>query len=205
MGDTQFFERTSDPARFARAVARFDELNSADPNLEEDGDVTLPRELLNARRLCDWVMRLRPDASEELRLAARCQHLCRWEIPRSQYPMTRAGYHQWKNELKKFHATRSAAVLREVGYPEPGILRVSELNLKKGFPADPETRVLEDALCLVFLQYQFRDLAEKLEDDKTINALKKSWDKMTVAARDQALRLTYSDRELALIEKALEA
>jgi hypothetical protein len=37
---------------------------------------------LYAQRLTDWVLRLSPDATEELRLAARCQHICRWEIPR---------------------------------------------------------------------------------------------------------------------------
>jgi hypothetical protein len=34
--------------------------------------------------------------------------------------------------------------------------------------------VLEDALCLVFLQYQLTDLAAKTDDEKVINALKKS-------------------------------
>ena len=41
-----------------------------------------PRELLYARWLTDWVLKLCPDASEPLRLAARCQHLCRWMVPR---------------------------------------------------------------------------------------------------------------------------
>ena len=39
--------------------------------------------------------------------------------------------------------------------------------------------MLEDALCLVFLEYQLADLAAKTAEDKTINALQKSWQKMT--------------------------
>ena len=101
-------------------------------------------------------MRLCPEASEELRLAARCQHICRWEIPRGTYPMTRAGYLKWRADLKKFHAQKAGEILREAGYDETTIRRVQDLNLKKNFPDDPETRVLEDALCLVFLRIPIR-------------------------------------------------
>jgi Domain of unknown function (DUF4202) len=82
---------------------------------------------------------------------------------------------------------------------------VQNLNLKKNFPADPESRVLEDALCLVFLQYQLADLARKTADDKVINALRKSWAKMTPAARAEASKLTYGEHEKALLDKALTA
>ena len=155
-------------------------------------------------RLTDWVLRLCPNASEELRLAARCQHICRWEIPRSSYPMTRAGYLQWRATLKKFHAQKAGEILRELGYGEDVIRRVQDLNLKKNFPDDPDGRVLEDALCLVFLQFQFAGLAAKTAEDKTINALQKSWQKMTEAARAEALKLNHGPREKALLERALK-
>jgi len=194
----------ADPRRFAAALRRFDEENARDPNTESADGVAQPCELLYARRLSDWVLRLCPDASEPLRLAARCQHLCRWEIPRHSYPMTRAGYLQWRTTLKKFHAQKAGDILRELGYPEDEVRRVQDLNLKKQFPGDPEARVLEDALCLVFLQYQFAALAVKTAEDKTINALQKSWHKMTAAARAEALKLNYGEREKALLERALK-
>jgi hypothetical protein len=149
------------------------------------------------------VLRLCPDASEALRLAARCQHLCRWQIPRSDYPMTRAGYLQWREALKKFHAQKAGEILREVGYDEAMIRRVQALNLKKGLPHDPETRVLEDALCLVFLEHQLADLAARTPEDKVINALRKSWEKMSPAGRAEALRLPLGPREKALLQRAL--
>lgn len=117
--------------------------------------------------------------------------------------MTRAGYLQWRANLKKFHAQKAGDILREVGYPDEMIHRVQELNLKKNFPADPESRVLEDALCLVFLEFQLADLAAKTAEDKTINALQKSWGKMTEAGRAEALRLNYGEREKALLKRAL--
>ena len=193
-----------DPRKFEAALRRFDEENSRDPNVETADGATHPRELLYARRLTDWVLRLCPDASEELRLAARCQHLCRWEIPRNSYPMTRAGYLKWRADLKKFHAQKAGEILRESGHAGDVIRRVQDLNLKKNFPNDAEGRVLEDALCLVFLQFQFAELAAKTEEDKTINALRKSWQKMTDAARAEALKLNFGPREIALLERALK-
>ena len=203
MSDDSFFANVSEATRFREAIRRFDELNSADPNRETADGAAQPRELLNARRLSEWVMTLAPNASETLRLASRCQHLCRWMIPRNKYEMTRAGYHQWRNELKRFHAEKSSEVLRAVGYTEEIIARVRDLNLKKNFPADAESRVLEDALCLVFLQFQFTDLAQKTDDEKVINALQKSWKKMTPSAHEHALKQNYSAREQDLLKRAL--
>jgi Domain of unknown function (DUF4202) len=190
-----------DPKKFEAALRRFDEENSRDPNSENGR----PRELLYAQRLEKWILQLSPNASEALRLAARCQHICRWEIPRASYPMTRAGYLKWRADLKKFHAQRAGEILREIGHDEETIRRVQDLNLKKNFPAAAETRVLEDALCLVFLEFQFADLAAKTDDDKTINALQKSWQKMTEAARAEALKLNYGEREKTLIQQALKS
>jgi hypothetical protein len=192
-----------DAERFKRALARFDGENSQDPNHEMIDGVQHPRELIYAQWLTDWVLRLCPDASEELRLAARCQHLRRWEIPRNAYPMTRAGYLQWREGLKKFHAQKAGEILRDLGYPDPIIIRVQNLNLKKDFPRDPENRVLEDALCLVFLEHQFGDLAAKTAEDKIINAVQKTWKKMSEQARAKALELPFGEKEKKLIEKAL--
>ena len=185
--------------QFQKAIARFDDENSRDPNLENG----TPRELLYAQRLTAWVLKLRPDASETLRLAARCQHICRWQSPRENYPMTKPGYLKWRADLKKFHAEKSGAILREVGYDEETIRRVQDLNLKKNFPADADCRTLEDALCLVFLEFQLAPLAAKSDDEKMVNALKKSWAKMTAAARAEALKLAYGEREKNLLARAL--
>src|SRR5215204_6825864 len=135
-----------DTRRFEMAVRRFDEENGRDPNMERADGAIRPRELVYAQWLTEWVLRLCPSASEPLRLAARCQHLCRWMIPRSSYPMSRAGYLQWRERLKKFHAEKAAEILQEVGYPAEVIARVQQLNLKKDLAHDPEVQLLEDAL-----------------------------------------------------------
>ena len=195
--------KPADATRFAEAIRRFDLENSRDPNTETVNGQPHPRELIYAHWLTEWVVKLSPDASEPLRLTARCQHICRWEIPRNSYPMDKPGYLRWRADLKKFHAEKSGNILREVGYDTAIIQRVQELNLKMNFPNDPEVCVLEDALCLVFLEHQLAPLATKTDDEKTINALQKSWKKMTPVARAAALKLNYPPREKSLIERAL--
>jgi len=196
--------RPQDPQRFEMALRRFDEENAHDPNTEMSGGGAQPRELVYAQWLTEWVLRLCPHASEELRLAARAQHLCRWTIPRNSYPMTRAGYLQWREALKRFHARRAGEILQEVGYADDLIGRVQNLILKKNFPRDAEGRVIEDALCLVFLEHQFPALARKTAKEKMINALQKAWHKMTPAGQAIAKELDYNELEKALLEEALE-
>jgi len=199
---TESFHPTA-AERFAAAVRRFDAENARDPNLELVAGAARPRELVYAGWLTEWVLKLCPHASEPLRLAARSQHLCRWEIPRNSYPMDRPGYLRWRADLKQFHAEKSGSILRELGYPAPVVARVQSLNLKQGFPADAETRVLEDALCLVFLERQFGALAAKTTEDKVVSALRKCWAKMTPAAQKAALELPYGEREKRLLAEAL--
>jgi hypothetical protein len=63
--------------------------------------------------------------------------------------------------------------------------------------------VLEDALCLVFLEHQFAQLASKTDAEKMIGVLQKSWSKMTPEGRKRALGLSYSADQRGLLERAL--
>lgn len=189
--------------KLEQILERIDAENARDPNLEMCDGTAQPRELLYARRLTAWVLKLAPDASETLRLAARCQHICRWMIPRDSYPMTKAGYLRWRGDLKKFHAQKAGEILAGAGCVEDVIKKVQDLNLKKNFPSDPDSRILEDALCLVFLEFQLADLAVKTDEAKMINAIQKSWKKMTPAAQQQALTLSFGAKEKQLIDQAL--
>jgi hypothetical protein len=190
-------------ARFQQAIARFDAENAKDPHFEAVAGNSVPRERLYARRLSEWVLKLDPDASEALQLAAWSQHIRRWEIPRSDFPADKAGYHRWRTKLKAFHAEISGTILRECGYDDGIIARVAELNLKTKFPADPESRTLEDALCLVFLEFQLDEFAQRTERTKVVNALRKSWAKMTERGRAAALALPMTEFAAGLVAEAL--
>lgn len=189
--------------RFQAALRRVDAENARDPRSIPWKGGDIPYELFYSQRVSEWVERLCPEASEALLLAARAQHICRWELPRSRYPMDRPGYLKWRAELKGFHARKSAEILAEVGYDEATIERVRALNLKKDLGCDAEAQVLEDALCLVTLQFQFGDLMRKTDRKKLIGILRATWRKMSPNGRQVALNLPYSMAEKALIDEAL--
>jgi hypothetical protein len=189
-------------SKFEAAFRRFDEENARDPNTTPINGQFVARELAYSQWLTDWVLKLRPNASEALQLAARCQHLCRWMIPRQSYPMTRAGYLQWREGLKKFHAEKSGEILRQAGYDDALIARVQSINLKKNLGADDEVQVIEDALCLVFLEHQFAELAGKTPEDKMIVVLQKTWKKMSPAGHAATQKLALGAREKSLLERA---
>ena len=190
--------------RLQTAVQLFDAANAKDPHFEIIDGEERPRELIYAQRLTEWILKLCANPSEPLLLAARSQHIRRWEIPRNTYPEGRAGYLKWRADLKVFHARVSGELLAQAGYDDATIERVQSLNLKKDFPNDPDSRVLEDALCLVFLEYQLTDMVNRMTEEKLVNALRKSWNKMTPEARTWAGRISFSDREKTLIAQALE-
>src|SRR5687768_3464413 len=120
----------SDP-RLQSALDRFDALNAHDPHTELVEGRPEPKELLYARRMTAWLNRLEPGASIPLQLAARSQHLMRWQIPRETFPKDRAGYIRWRTTLYDFHADRAAEVLRDVGYDDQTVDRVRALIRKQ--------------------------------------------------------------------------
>src|SRR5882672_3545904 len=180
--------------KFRTAIARFDAANAADP----DGEA-----LVYAQRMSEWLEKFAPDASEALKLAARSQHIRRWEIPRNRYPMNRAGYHRWRNELAAFHAKVAGEILSAVGYDEATVGRVQSLLKKERLKEDPEAQLLEDVICLVFLEYYFPDFAKKHDEQKLIEILRKTWRKMSERGHEMALKLPLRVQERTLIEKAL--
>jgi hypothetical protein len=190
--------------RFERARTLCDELNAGAPVREIEGGRQRPRLLLQAERLSAWVSRLDPGASEALRLAARCQHLERWKIPRTDFPEGRVGYLKWRTKLGQFHATRAAEVLRSVGYDEELIARVERIVRKQGITSEPDTQTMEDALCLVFLEHEFDAFMQKYPDeDKAVDILQKTWGKMTPRGHTAALALPLGDAAKALVGRAL--
>jgi hypothetical protein len=181
-----------DIARFNAAIAAFDAANSADPNLERDGGAEHPKELVYARRMSMMLERFAPDAPEAVRLAVRCQHIRRWEIPREQYPRTPEGYRAWRKKLMDFHAEAAGRILRDVGYEDATIAHVQGLLRKERLKRDPDAQLVEDVVDLVFLEhYLERFVAEHPEYDeaKLADILRKTWAKMSPRGHEAALTI----------------
>jgi len=192
-----------DQARFQNVVAAFDRANAEDPHTLSVGGVQRPRELVDAERLSAWVERLEPGASEALRLASRCQHIRRWQIPRDSYPSGRVGYLQWRTQLGRFHAETATRLLEEAGYERDLIDAVRRINLKQNLHSNPDTQTMEDALCLAFLEFEFEEFCAKYPPEKVIEVVQKTWKKMSERGHDVALTLPFSAASLDLVKRAL--
>ncbi|WP_461534478.1 DUF4202 domain-containing protein [Sinomicrobium sp.] len=192
-------------SKLEMAIARIDAENAKDPNTEILGGVPFPGEVLYSRRMTEKLLDFYPDASPQLQIAARAQHICRWTIPRDNYPDGRIGYLQWREALKKFHAEKTEEILKDTGYDNDFIEAVSSLIRKKHLKKSFESQVLEDVVCLVFLQYYFKDFAAKHPEEKLISIVQKTWNKMSDSGREAALELKLPTAEQELIGKALKA
>jgi hypothetical protein len=190
-------------SRFQKAIEAFDRANSEDPHTVLSNGAQRPRELVSAERLSAWITRLEPHPSEALRLAARCQHIRRWQIPRESYAAGRVGYLQWRTQLARFHADTAARLLAESGYEQESIDAVRRINLKQNLRSSPETQTMEDALCLAFLEFEFNDFIAKYPAEKVIEVVQKTWRKMSVRGHELALQLPLSAFALELVTRAL--
>ncbi len=192
-------------ATLAEVFRRFDEIHAEDPKRVSDNGVEVPWSLRYHRRMTHWLEVLEPGASEALQLAARCQHIRRWTVPRSEYPEGKLGYKTWRSELTIFHGEQAERVLRGCGFETGLIQRVKDLLQKKGLKTDPEVQTLEDVICLVFLENEFAGFASKHSEEKMHTILRKTWAKMSERGQKEALELAKSlpDDAAALLHRVL--
>ncbi|KAI1422142.1 hypothetical protein F5Y12DRAFT_645929 [Xylaria sp. FL1777] len=208
------------PESFAAALRLIDDAHAEDPKTipSADGsDAGVPNELHYARKMTRWLAVRCPDASPVLQLACRAQHFRRWEIPRDSFPMTRTGYLTWRAKQKTQAAEKIKTLLQQhsptspsssdssPGLPAEAIERVAALVRKENLAEDPETQVLEDTACLVFLDDQLDDFEKRddVDEVKLINILRKTWAKMSPRGREIARDMKLSERGKTLVGKAL--
>jgi hypothetical protein len=138
-----------------------------------------------------------------VQLAARCQHIGRWEIPREKYPMDKKGYLQWRNAEKMHHARIAEQILSDAGYEQQTIESVKALLLKKELYTNDRTRLLEDVVCLVFIEFYLADFAIKHEEEKVIDILRKTVKKMSPSGIKAVSEITLPEKITSLISRAV--
>jgi len=190
-------------ALVAAAFARIDAENAQDPNVEQVDGAPVAKELIYGQRMSAWLARLRPDAPAALQIAARAQHIRRWDSPRDSFDMDRRGYLMWRKQLYTHHANLAAGIVRDVGGDEALAERVAFLLQKRQLNSDPDTQSLEDAACLVFLEFHFEEFLRRTEEEKMVGIVRKTWGKMSEQAHALALGLTFSREATAIVGKAL--
>jgi hypothetical protein len=193
---------------YQAAIAAFDKANMEDPNKEVADGKEHPKELLYAQRMSEMQERYAPEASEAVKLAVRAQHIQRWKIPRSNYPMDKQGYLQWRTGLYKFHAETAGRIMQEAGYDDTMIARVKPIVSKKGLKVNAETQLMEDVVDLVFIEhYLVAFVAQHPEYDeaKWVQIIRRTWQKMSTHAHEFALggKIKLPEALVPLILKAV--
>ena len=194
---------TEHTQRFRRAIEEFDRANADDPNFERVSGTLQAKELVYSQRMTATLDEFEPTAPEVVRLAARCQHIRRWTVPRSTYPEGRDGYRRWRSDLAQFHAETAADILTRVGYDADTVQRVQVLLRKERLKVDAEVQLLEDVACLVFLTYYLRAFVNQHEELKVVEVLRKTWRKMSTRGRSAALELSLPDDLRLLVGLAI--
>ena len=194
---------------FQAAIAAFDRANMEDPNKEMADGKEYPKELLYAQRMSEMLERYAPEASEAVKLAVRAQHIQRWKTPRSNYPMDKQGYLQWRTGLYRFHADTAGRIMQESGYDEAMIARVKSIVSKKGIKVNAETQLMEDVVDLVFLEHYLTGFAAQhpeYDEAKWIPIIRKTWEKMSKRAHEFALsgKIRLPEALVPLILKAVQ-
>ena len=190
--------------KLTQAFELFDTYNQQDPTSFIWEGTSYPQEYFMALKLHEWVEKLTPEASEPLLLASRSQHIGRWTVARNSYPEGKVGYLTWRKDLGKFHAKTAGELMAQVGYDAETIERTQQIILKQRIKQDAEVQTIENALCLVFLEYQYEAFHPKHEADKVIDILKKSLLKMDAHGHSFALKLSFSEKGLSYVQEALK-
>ena len=187
----------------ARARELIDSAHATDPKRTPDGQAA---ERVYADRIEAWVARLVPGAAPLLRLAARCQHLERWSVPRATFPEGKAGYLKWRQSLYRIQADRAKELLLQAGVSAAEAEEAATWVSKTALKTNPGTQALEDAACLVFLENEIADFAAQHADyteAKFVDIIRKTWKKMSPAAQSAALGLNLPPGIAALVRAAV--
>lgn len=193
---------------FEHVIALIDEANSQDPNQEHFADTVWPKERLYSERMTQMLNRFKPDADELMHIAVRAQHIKRWCSPRSDFPMDKQGYHQWRSALYVFHASMVVELMQQAGYSDEDQQCVYDAVAKKQIKRNLDSQLVEDIASLVFIEHYMLAFAQTKPDydeQKWIGILQRTWQKMSTEAHDFVLagNITLPAPLVPLIEKAL--
>lgn len=189
--------------KYIKVCFEIDEVHSLDPTIEVAYGKDFPAELLYSDRLVKCLEKFSPEASEQVKIAARCQHLKRWEIPRNTYPMDKVGYLKWRKALYIYQSEEAAKILKKVGYNDDFVDEVKALIQKKEISRNINAQTIEDIACLVFIEFYLDDFSKKHSIDKMKSIISKTWSKMSDKGQKAALSIRMSENLKLIMLEAL--
>jgi hypothetical protein len=193
--------------RFQAVIADIDAANSGDARTLATAGGAHPYEVVYAERMSRRLEAMYPEASELLRIAARGQHVRRFDIPRAQFPEGRDGYNEWRRTCREHHAKLLGEIMRRHGYDSHDIEHVAQLVKKEQLKKDKESQALENVVDVVFLDHYFDEFYGKYsryDDAKIIDIIGKTLRKMSPKGHQAALALDLPERTRKLVLAAVE-
>lgn len=139
-------------------------------------------------------------------IACRAQHIGRWKVPRSSFPDGKQGYFNWRKSMYQYHADLTKNIMKSHGFDDETTATAENMIMKKNIKGDIYSQLLEDIACLVFLKSYFSGFLVKFnhfQDEKVVGIVKKTWEKMSDDAHNEALKLPLNEEELTIVKKAL--
>lgn len=161
------------------ASEKIDAAHSSDETMQLENGNLVPAELLYSKRMLSVLELVNAGSSFEIKIAAQCQHLKRWSVPRSLYPYDRRGYHQWRQVVMDFQLQETKLILSLAYIGESDIKHILTILKEQGNKLNPESQMIMDTACLVFLKWYMEPFAGKHQNEKVIDILRKTMRKMS--------------------------
>ncbi len=193
--------------RYTAVTADIDAANADDLRAIVVEGVTRPYEVVYSERMIRRLAAMYPEASELLRIAARGQHVRRFDIPRSKFAEGRDGYNKWRRTCREHHAKLLRDIMSRNGYDSHEIAHVTKLVRKEQLKKDKESQALENVVDVVFLEHYFNEFYGKYphyDDAKIIDIIGKTLRKMSPKGHQAALALDLPERTRKLVLAAVE-
>jgi len=165
--------------QYTTAIELINSVHNQDPNSETIDGVEIKAELLYSERMLAILEKVAPDASFELKLAAKCQHMSRWSIPRATFSMDKKGYYQWRAAIMEHQLNVSSSVLKQAEINELSIEIIVDALKNKADKSNINASVIEDTACLTFIKWYLVPFAGQFDPEKAKIILQKTAGKMS--------------------------
>lgn len=165
--------------QYIKAVELINSVHNQDPNSETIDGVEVKAELLYSQRMLTILEKVQPNASFELKLAAQCQHISRWSIPRATFSMDKKGYYQWRAAIMEHQLNVSTHTLKQADVEEDAISIIVDALKNKADKTNLNASVIEDTACLTFIKWYLVPFAGQFDPEKAKVILQKTANKMS--------------------------
>lgn len=159
-------------------------------------------ELPHARRVLQWVLKLKPDADEALQIAALAH-----DMERAITGITEKDLQDYTkiNEFKKEHAARSAhyitQILTQHHYPLETIEKVRHLVENHECGGDAETNILMDADSLAYFDYNIPSYLKRNGRERAQEKIKFMYSRLSAEAKKLVWQIPFDDQAIAQLVK----